>query len=71
MQPFATSAGLISPAVTNGGSPMGIAWLRNWITACAGGCQVVGFAVCSSPNISRWKIFYEVRYDETDMVCLS
>jgi hypothetical protein len=39
MMPFAGKAQLGSPAVTNGGSPMGLTWLGNFLTACTG-CQV-------------------------------
>jgi Glycosyl hydrolase catalytic core len=39
MQPFAGKAQLGSPAVTNGGSPMGLTWLANFLTACTG-CQI-------------------------------
>jgi hypothetical protein len=39
MMPFAGKAQLGSPAVTNGGSPMGLTWLGNFLTACAG-CQI-------------------------------
>lgn len=36
MQPFAGKAKLGSPAVTNGASPMGLAYLKNFIAACSG-----------------------------------
>lgn len=36
MQPFAGKVKLGSPAVTNGASPMGLAYLKNFITACSG-----------------------------------
>lgn len=36
MQPFAGKALLGSPAVTNGGSPMGLTWLENFIGNCTG-----------------------------------
>ncbi|RDW71445.1 hypothetical protein BP6252_08008 [Coleophoma cylindrospora] len=35
MQPFAGKAKLGSPAVTNGGSPMGLTYLKNFISACS------------------------------------
>ena len=34
MEPFAGKADLCSPAVTNGGSPMGVAWLHDFFAAC-------------------------------------
>jgi Glycosyl hydrolase catalytic core len=36
MQPFAGKARLGAPAVTNGGSPMGLTWLENFLNACSG-----------------------------------
>ncbi|WVQ96195.1 hypothetical protein IAU59_003298 [Kwoniella sp. CBS 9459] len=39
MQPFAGKALLGSPAVTNGGSPLGLTWLGNFIGNCTG-CQI-------------------------------
>jgi hypothetical protein len=39
MMPFAGKAQLGSPAVTNGGSPMGLNWLENFLTACTD-CQI-------------------------------
>jgi hypothetical protein len=35
MEPFAGKAKLVAPAVTNGGSPMGLTWLGNFIEACS------------------------------------
>lgn len=35
MQPFAGKAKLGSPAVTNGGAPMGLTWLSNFVAACS------------------------------------
>lgn len=35
MQPFAGKAKLGSPAVTNGGDPMGLTWLSNFVSACS------------------------------------
>ncbi|KPI39286.1 Alkali-sensitive linkage protein 1 [Cyphellophora attinorum] len=41
VNPLAAQGAVIgSPAVTNGGSPMGLAFLQNWFTACAGQCKV-------------------------------
>ncbi|KAM0748409.1 hypothetical protein T439DRAFT_382248 [Meredithblackwellia eburnea MCA 4105] len=39
MEPFASKAKLVSPAITNGGAPMGLAWLQSFLTACDG-CHV-------------------------------
>lgn len=39
MMPFAGKAKLGSPAVTNGGSPMGLTWLGNFMSACSS-CQI-------------------------------
>jgi hypothetical protein len=39
MQPFACQARLSAPAVTNGGAPMGLTWLGNFLQACSG-CTV-------------------------------
>ena len=36
MQPFAGKAKLCSPAITNGGAPMGTAWLDEFMNACSG-----------------------------------
>jgi hypothetical protein len=39
MEPFAGKALLGSPAVTNGGSPMGLTWLQNFMGNCTG-CHI-------------------------------
>jgi hypothetical protein len=36
MQPFACQARLSSPAVTNGGAPMGLSWLQSFLSQCTG-----------------------------------
>lgn len=36
MQPFAGRVKLVSPAITNGGDPMGFAWLAAFFKACDG-----------------------------------
>lgn len=36
MEPFAGQALLGTPAVTNGGAPMGLTWLSNFMEACTG-----------------------------------
>ncbi|QSZ34123.1 hypothetical protein DSL72_005711 [Monilinia vaccinii-corymbosi] len=35
MQPFAGKAKLGAPAVTNGAAPMGLAWLKNFLSSCS------------------------------------
>lgn len=44
MEPFAGKAKLISPAVTNGAAPMGLAWLSSFLEACSG-CTVDAIAL--------------------------
>lgn len=44
MQPYAGKVKLGSPAVTNGGSPMGLTYLQNFITACSG-CTIDFIAI--------------------------
>ena len=34
MEPFAGKAKLCSPAITNGGAPMGTAWLESFLSEC-------------------------------------
>ena len=44
MEPFAGKAKLCSPAITNGGAPMGTAWLDNFLSACTG-CTIDCIAI--------------------------
>ncbi|KAF8864320.1 hypothetical protein BDZ45DRAFT_575471, partial [Acephala macrosclerotiorum] len=44
MEPFAGKATLVSPAVTNGASPMGLTWLENFISACTS-CTINAVAI--------------------------
>ncbi|TFK45938.1 hypothetical protein OE88DRAFT_1668575 [Heliocybe sulcata] len=44
MEPFAGKAKLVSPAVTNGGAPMGLAWMDEFMTACTG-CTIDAIAI--------------------------
>lgn len=44
MEPFAGKAKLISPAITNGGAPMGVAWMKDFLQACSG-CHIDGIAM--------------------------
>jgi hypothetical protein len=46
MQPFAGSAKLVSPAVTNGGGSMGLTYLENFMSTCKNlGCTVDAVAI--------------------------
>lgn len=41
LNPLAAQGARIgSPAITNGGAPMGTAWLQSWFDACGGQCKV-------------------------------
>lgn len=44
MEPFAGKAKLVSPAVTNGAAPMGLAWLSDFLEACSS-CTVDAIAL--------------------------
>jgi len=44
MEPFAGKAKLVSPAVTNGGSPMGLTWLSSFISDCSS-CTIDAVAI--------------------------
>lgn len=44
IQPFAGRAKLVSPAVTNGAAPMGLAWLDSFLAACTG-CTIDVIAI--------------------------
>lgn len=44
MEPFAGKAKLCSPAITNGGAPMGTAWLDDFMSACSG-CHIDCIAI--------------------------
>ncbi|KAI0916567.1 hypothetical protein AcV5_003021 [Taiwanofungus camphoratus] len=44
IEPFAGRAKLVSPAITNGGPPMGTAWLDAFLAACAG-CTIDAIAI--------------------------
>jgi hypothetical protein len=57
IQPYAGKVQLVSPAVTNGPAPMGIAWLDNFFKACQG-CRVDAVAIHiydSATNIQYFK----------------
>lgn len=44
MEPFAGKAKLVSPAVTNGGAPMGLTWLEGFMSACSS-CTIDAVAI--------------------------
>lgn len=44
MEPFAGKATLVGPAITNGGAPMGTAWLDSFLAACDG-CSIDALAI--------------------------
>ncbi|KAK9898541.1 glycoside hydrolase family 128 protein [Cystobasidium minutum MCA 4210] len=44
MEPYKVDFKLVSPAVTNGGSPMGVAYMKNFIGNCTG-CQIDAVAL--------------------------
>ena len=57
MQPFAGKAKLCSPAITNGGAPMGTAWLDAFMAACTQ-CTIdcVAFHIYdSATNVAYFK----------------
>jgi hypothetical protein len=65
MQPFAGgSVKLISPAVTNGASPMGLTYLSNFISQCTN-CQIDACAIHwydSATNIAYFKNYIPQAY---------
>lgn len=44
MEPFYGKAKLISPAITNGGTPMGVEWMHEFIGNCTS-CHIDGIAM--------------------------
>ncbi|KAI9742415.1 MAG: hypothetical protein M1818_003949 [Claussenomyces sp. TS43310] len=57
MEPYAGKAKLVSPAVTNGGSPLGLDYLSSFISAC-NGCSIDAVAIHwydSATNIDYFK----------------
>lgn len=58
-EPFAGKAKLISPAITNGGPPMGTAWLDEFISLCTD-CTIYGIAAHiydSATNIGYYQSY--------------
>jgi hypothetical protein len=61
---FAGKAKLVSPAVTNGGAPMGLAWLSSFMSLCSD-CQIDAIAIHwydSSSNIAYFKSHIQNAY---------
>ncbi|QDS69752.1 hypothetical protein FKW77_010142 [Venturia effusa] len=59
MEPFYGKAKLISPAVTNGGSPMGLTYLSNFVSQCTD-CHIDACAIHwydSATNIAYFKAY--------------
>ena len=57
MEPFHGKATLVGPAITNGGPPMGTAWLDNFIAACTQ-CHIDALAIHiydSATNVGYYK----------------
>ena len=57
MEPFAGKAKLCSPAITNGGAPMGTAWLDEFLVACTD-CTIdcIAFHIYdSATNVAYFK----------------
>jgi hypothetical protein len=57
IQPFAGRVKLVSPAVTNGAAPMGLAWLDSFMAACTG-CTIDAIAIHiydSATNVAYFK----------------
>lgn len=45
LEPFAGKAKLVSPAVTNGGAPMGLTWLNDFVTNTCADCTIDAVAI--------------------------
>jgi hypothetical protein len=64
MEPFACKARLGAPAVTNGPSPMGLAWLSNFVGACTG-CTIDFVPIHwydSATNVDYFKSYIQQAY---------
>lgn len=44
MEPYAGKIKLVAPAITNGGAPGGVAWMKNFLKACTG-CHIDAVAM--------------------------
>ncbi|KAL3418767.1 glycoside hydrolase [Phlyctema vagabunda] len=65
MEPFAGKADLLAPSVTNGGSPMGLTYLKNFIGACSG-CTIDAINIHwydSASNIDYFKNYVAEAYE--------
>jgi len=65
MMPFAAKAKLGSPAVTNGAAPMGLTYLKNFISACSG-CQIDFVPIHwydSASNVAYFKQYVQDAYN--------
>lgn len=43
--PYKDQAKLVTPAVTNGGAPMGLTWMKSYLEACNGQCGQTAMAI--------------------------
>lgn len=75
MEPFHGKATLVSPAITNGGAPMGTAWMDQFLDACSKlGCHVDKIAIHiydSATNVGYFKNYISsigTRYNKQVLV---
>jgi hypothetical protein len=64
MMPFAGKAKLGAPAVTNGGSPMGLTWLKSFLSSCTN-CQIDFVCIHwydSASNVAYFKQYVQDAY---------
>lgn len=64
MEPFHGSATLVSPAVTNGGTPLGVAWMSAFLAACSD-CHIDKIAIHiydSATNIAYFQSYIQSVY---------
>ncbi|KAI9771733.1 MAG: hypothetical protein M1839_002747 [Geoglossum umbratile] len=67
MQPYAGKAKLGAPAVTNGGAPMGLTWLKSFLSACSG-CTIDFVPIHwydSASNVAYFKNYIQQVHTET------
>ena len=68
MNPFAGKARLGAPAVTNGGSPMGLTWLKGFMDACSADCKIDFVPIHwydSATNAANFKKHVQNAHDQT------
>jgi hypothetical protein len=73
IQPYGKRAKLVSPAVTNGAAPMGLAWLDSFFAACTG-CQIDAVAIHiydSATNIAYFKNYISAGTSRSGLAALS